>query len=238
MRQVPHYLLIGNGRVARHFQHYFSLLQISFSHWQRQHTLEELQEKIKLSSHILILISDHAIKNFIATHLKNSGCTLIHFSGSLVTDLAHGAHPLMTFAEDLYLETQYKTIPFVIDQDAPDFHEILPGLTNQHVRLEKSLKAKYHALCVLSGNFSCMLWQKLFSTLEKEFKLPAAIAHPYFLQQTKNLYTNPETALTGPLVRADFQTINKNLQALESDPFREVYQSFVACYQKLEKEMS
>jgi 2-dehydropantoate 2-reductase len=236
MRQVPHYFIIGNGRVARHFQHYFSLLQLSYSNWHRQEPLARLAEKIPYASHILLLISDSGIENFISTHLKNTNSLLMHFSGSLTSTLAYGTHPLMTFGENLYSLEQYQTIPFVIDHDAPDFAEMFPHLPNQHVRLRRELKAKYHALCVLSGNFSCMLWQKLFNSLEKEFNLSPEIAHPYFLQQTKNIFTNPNTALTGPLVRNDVETIQKNLAALASDPFQEVYESFVKCYQQLPKE--
>jgi predicted short-subunit dehydrogenase-like oxidoreductase (DUF2520 family) len=236
MRQVPHYLVIGNGRVARHFQHYFSLLNISFSNWHRQQSLSKLNEDIKSASHILLLISDKGIDDFIETNLKNTQSLLIHFSGSFTTPLAIGTHPLMTFSENLYSLQQYQTIPFVIDQDAPEFTELFPDLPNQHVRLRKELKAKYHALCVLSGNFSCMLWQKLFSSLATEFNFPPEIAQPYLLQQTQNILTNPKTALTGPLVRNDFQTIQKNLAALDGDPFQEVYKSFVKCYELLPKE--
>ena len=148
-----------------------------------------------------------------------------------MTPYAHGAHPLMSFSKNLYGFDQYQSIPYILDHDAPAFESLFPGLPNQHVRLHKSSKAKYHALCVLSGNFSCLLWQKLFSCFEKEFNIPSAIAYPYLLQQTQNLLTDPKSALTGPLVRGDNYTIEKNIAALEQDPFQEVYRSFVACYQ-------
>ncbi|EKD71772.1 MAG: hypothetical protein ACD_46C00103G0013, partial [uncultured bacterium] len=127
----------------------------------------------------------------------------------------------------------YQSIPFILDHDAPSFSELLPGLPNSHVRLHKSLKAKYHALCVMSGNFSCLLWQKLFSDFEKELKLPREVAYPYLQQQMHNLIDNPTQALTGPLIRGDTKTIEKNLSALEGDPFKQVYESFIACYQQM-----
>jgi predicted short-subunit dehydrogenase-like oxidoreductase (DUF2520 family) len=236
MRQVPHYLIIGNGRVARHFQFYFTKLKISYSSWHRQEPHSTLQQFIKDSSHILLLISDGAIEEFIAKELKDNSQILIHFSGSLITSSAYGTHPLMTFSDTLYPEDQYKTIPFIIDQDAPAFHELFPALPNAHFRLAKELKGKYHALCVLSGNFSCMLWQKLISSFENEFKFNPEIAQPYLLQQTQNILNNHKTALTGPLVRNDFSTIKNNIAALDSDPFQDVYKSFIECYQKLTKE--
>lgn len=233
MRQVPRYLLIGNGRVAQHIQHYFTQLSLSFVTWQRSQPLIELQQHINDVTHILVLISDQQIEEFITLHLQNTNALRVHFSGSLISEKAYGAHPLMTFNQALYPFEQYQKIPFVIDQDAPAFDVLLPGLQNPHVRLAKSLKTKYHALCVLSGNFSCMLWQKLFSSLEQEFNFPGDIAQLYLQQQTQNLITHPKTALTGPLVRGDQLTIEKNLTALEGDPFKQVYESFVKCYKNI-----
>lgn len=232
MRGIPHYLIIGNGRVARHFQHYFSQLKLSFDTWHRHEPFEQLQKKLGQATHVLVLITDKSINSFIQENLKTHAMR-IHFSGSLVSELAYGAHPLMCFNEQFYSLEQYKQIPFIIDEDAPAFEELLPGLTNTHVRLKKSLKAKYHALCVMSGNFSCLLWQKLFSTFEKEFNLPHTIAHPYLQQQTQNILHNYQTALTGPLVRNDQETLAKNLAALENDPFQQIYQSFISCFDKL-----
>lgn len=236
MRQVPHYLIIGNGRVASHMRHYFTLLHLSYSSWHRQQHHSQLIQALKLATHVLLLISDHAVDSFIAEHLQPHHSRLIHFSGSLVTDNAYGVHPLMTFSDGLYELEQYQAIPFIIDHDALPFEDLLPGIANQHMRLQKSLKPKYHALCVMSGNFSCILWQKFFNTLESEFNIPKSFAYLYLHQQTQNLLTRPQTALTGPLVRGDKITIEKNIAALENDPFQEVYQSFIDCYQNMNRE--
>lgn len=233
MRQVPHYLIIGRGRVAKHFQHYFSQLQLSHSSWHRQESLAQLHSELESTTHVLLLINDQAIAPFIAEHLQEVKAMLIHFSGSLVLDGAFGAHPLMTFNDSLYDLSQYKNIPFIIDHNAPAFADVLPGLANPHSRLHTSLKPKYHALCVLSGNVSCLLWQKLFSTLQNEFHIPAEIAHPYLQQQMQNLLLHPDTALTGPLVRRDMATITKNISALEGDAFQTIYKSVVECYQQI-----
>lgn len=230
MRQVPHYLIIGNGRAASHFQYYFSLLQLSFSHWHRKQPFSLLPEKLKQATHVLLLIKDDAIEAFMQHHLQHASSIFIHFSGSLITSKAYGAHPLMTFNKHLYDVQTYQSIPFIIDHDAPPFAELLPGLPNASVRLDKALKPKYHALCVLSGNFSCILWQKLFSAFEHEFNLPASFAHLYLQQQTRNLLNDAENALTGPLVRGDHETMKKNIAALHNDAFQQVYKSFIESY--------
>ncbi len=237
MRQVPSYLIIGDGRVARHFQHYFTLLQLCHCSWDRSQPIEELQQFLPQATHILVLISDQAIDAFCQSYLKKTKALCIHFSGSHVSSCAYGAHPLTTFHNAMYTLEEYLAIPFMIDHDAPDFNQLLPGLSNKYIKLEKSEKAKYHAFCVLSGNFSCLLWQKLFTYFEKELHIPPSFAHPYLQQQTKNLLSDAKNALTGPLIRGDEVTLKKNITALENDPFQEIYQSFVECYKKMNEEV-
>ena len=67
----------------------------------------------------------------------------------------------------------------------------------------------------------------------EEFSISHKVAYPYLIQQTKNLFAYPPSALTGPLARGDEKTIEENLKALEDDPFRDIYKSFIACYQHL-----
>lgn len=236
MRQVPHYLLIGNGRVARHFQCYFSALQLSYSTWHRGESLTLLQSELETATHCIFLISDKAINDFITQHALTFKGVRIHCSGSLVTDLAYGVHPLYAFNAEHYTLEQYRAIPFILDDDAPSFENVLPNLPNAHARIAKSDKAKYHALSVMAGNFSCLLWQKLFSTFQHELKLSPDIAHAYLRQNTENLVKQYETALTGPLTRNDQETLQKNMLALNADPFQSVYQSFVTCYQAMQSE--
>jgi predicted short-subunit dehydrogenase-like oxidoreductase (DUF2520 family) len=234
MRQVPDYLIIGNGRLARHLLHYFSLIGIErVGQWHRGQRADgpagDLAARAQKATHILLAVSDGAI-DALADELKNTAALKIHFSGSLVTDKAYGAHPLMTFGRQMYELEKYKQIPFVLDDDAPGFAALLPGLDNPHHRLPKKDKARYHALCVMAGNFSCLLWQKLFDGLADDFGLPPETAQMYLQQQTENLLADYTTALTGPLARGDRETIARNLQALEGDVFEGVYQSFVKAY--------
>ncbi len=238
MRQVPSYLIIGSGRVARHVTHYLNLLSIQHNQWDRSFSVAALAQAAAQATHILVLISDDAIEPFIENHLQGVSAILIHFSGSLVTSAAFGAHPLMTFGHTLYDKACYEAMPFIIDEHAPSFESLLPGLSNAHVRLSTAQKAKYHALCVLSGNFSCMLWQKLMADFEKELQLPAAIAYPYLQRQMQNVMTDYKNALTGPLPRNDQQTINNNLQSLAGDPFQNIYQAFVDCFNEVTHENS
>jgi hypothetical protein len=227
------YLVIGSGQMASHFCHYLKLLNISHQQWARNNnSADQLQEFISDASHILLLIKDSEIIKFYNQNANLNSKPCIHFSGSVVADNIFGAHPLMTFGKNLYLLKDYQKIPFILEDTCPDFHKILPGLPNKSFRIPKQLKGFYHALCVLSSNFSCILWQKFFSELQNTLHLPIEIAKPYLEQTTKNLLLQPEQALTGPLMRNDLETIEANLNALKNDPFCDVYKAMLKIFKR------
>jgi hypothetical protein len=227
MRQVPHYLIIGNGRVAKHFCHYFDLLHLAYYHWHRA-TPQALVPIAASASHILLLISDSQIELFIEQHPYLKEKKLLHFSGCHISAHAYGAHPLQTFSHELYTLEQYQKIAFIIEEEGPPFHELLPLLPNPHFALAAKLKPYYHALCVMANNFTTLLWQKLFREFTEKLALPAECAYPLLQQTISNLIAHPTRALTGPLARGDKHTLQKNLQALDGDPFQTIYAAFIA----------
>lgn len=231
MRQVP-YLIIGDGRLARHFSYYFQALGLPFQQWSRRQdpTTQQLKKLAESSERALLLISDNVIEAFIQQHNYLQKLLCIHCSGYLTIDAVVGAHPLMTFTPNLYRLNEYQQIPFVIEQSSHTFSDLFPGLPNPAYFIAKSQKALYHSLCVLSGNFTCILWQKLFREFKQQFGFPATIALPYLARICENVATDPEAALTGPLARGDQKTLAANLKALKGDPFQAVYQAFVDCF--------
>ena len=231
MRQVPHYGIIGNGRVARHFCHYLQLLQLPYRQWQRQQSITELHKLIAWSDRLLLLISDDAIEPFIEQYPQLHEKRLLHFAASLYSPMAIGVHPLMTFTDELYPLELYQQIVFIRQQEEFDLSDLLPGLTNDCFVIPAQDAELYHSLCVLSGNFSCMLWQKLFSELNSRWGIPKQAALPYLQQVFANIATQAQP-LTGPLVRNDQRTLQRNYAALTADPFQAVYQAFINAYQQ------
>lgn len=233
MRRVPLYTIIGNGKMAKHLCHYFDLLNIPYHHWYRAQPKHLLAEAISSSTHILILISDANIDNFIEEMelhtLKDK--TLLHFSGSLLSKYAHTTHPLQTFSNEYYTLNAYQKIPFAIEAEGPMFEMLLPGLPNPHFKIKRSLKAYYHSLCVMANNFTTLLWQKIFSEFEEKFNTPASMAMPMLEQTCFNLASDYHNALTGPLARNDQKTLNNDLTALKNDPYALVFQAFMHAYQ-------
>ena len=76
----------------------------------------------------------------------------------------------------------------------------------------------YHALCVMAGNFSTILWVKLFDELQHRFGIPASAAHPYLARVAANVMADADRALTGPLSRGDAKTIATNLEGPRRGP--------------------
>jgi predicted short-subunit dehydrogenase-like oxidoreductase (DUF2520 family) len=226
------YTIIGNGRLAQHFCHYFDLLNISYLQWHRK-SVETLASCIKPSTHVLLLISDKNIDEFILTH-KNllTERILVHCSGSLISEYAYTAHPPMTFSYELYTLSEYLEIPFVIEKEGPAFERLLPGLPNAHFAIPRADKMYYHALCVMANNFSTLLWQKFFNELQNKFNIPKEAGLPYLKHTFNNIKKNHQTALTGPLSRNDEKTLQNDLQALSGDAFHSVFQSFIDAYKR------
>ena len=229
MIEHPVYLLIGSGRVSRHFACYLKLLGIRFLTWSREaDETGTLADRAAPASHVLCLISDPAINGFLSEHSSVfQGKTLVHASGALVSPLAESAHPLMSFGPRLYDLDTYCSIPFILEKGRKSFSEVLPGLTNAHYEIPSEDKVLYHALCALSGNFTVMLWQRAMAQLEDRLSLPRQVMLPYLKQVAMNLEREPHSALTGPVARGDQGTIAQHLIALEGDPYAAVYRAFV-----------
>ncbi len=218
------YLIVGNGRLAKHLIHYFSLLGIKYSHFHRG-TNEALSELAKKSSHVLLAITDGVIAEFYNSHPEIHGKTIVHFSGANSFPFAYGAHPLMTFTQNLYGLEEYQKIFFVVEKSVKKFQEILPGLTNKYFEIPKEKKPYYHALCVLGGNFSVVLWKKMLNEFETRLGISREAMWPYLEKVLTEFMRDPQNSLTGPISRGDWKTIEKNLESLKGDSFRSVYEA-------------
>lgn len=217
-------LIIGNGRLAKHFSHYFHLLEQPHHSWHRSQPVKALNQLLETPLLIFCLIRDDALASFIQTHLTDSKHTVIHCSGCQSIPNTIGAHPLMTFSSDLFTIEQYQRVAFMVDCPVEQWHSLTPFLPNPHHYLAPELRAYYHTLCVMAGNFSQYLWQKLFTEFER-LGIPEAIALPYLEAITHNIATHQP--LTGPLTRHDQNTLNKHLAALSNDPFKTIYTAFI-----------
>ena len=241
MRQVPAknkqytYLIVGKGKLSNHFQHYFSLKNILYKVWTRN-SEESFQTIAQFAKCILVLIKDDEIQNFINNNHKilSYDKTWIHCSGMLSTNLAESAHPLMTFTDELYSLEKYESITFITEKGRKSLKELFPELKNPNYEIESNEKTLYHAFCVLSGNFTTMIWQFFFDYLKSK-SIPESAAYLYLTTITENLKNNT-APLTGPIQRNDKYTIQKHLESLNDHPVKDIYISFLEAYDKMIKE--
>ncbi len=227
------YGLVGNGLLATHLTHYFSMEKIPYISWIRKEDSISPAEKMKDCQVILLPISDDSIESFVTNNPKLKDKILVHFSGALSINGVLGFHPLMTFSKNLYSLEKYRSIPFIGVTECEEFSQIFPGLKNEFYIIDRDKKALYHALCVLGGNFSTMLWQKVINQFESELNLPKEVLNPYIDQVCYNIKENPDSALTGPVKRQDINTIKKNIKALNGNLWKKIYKLFNRVY-KLE----
>lgn len=236
MRQVPEtdatYLVIGDGRLAKHFIRYFTLLSIPFQRYTRN-SPEPFSTHQFACNRILVLINDKEIVRFIQKHKVDSSedALWIHCSGLISTELAESAHPLASFSDHLFDLEFYKSIPFVLEKGRKCFSEILPGLPNPNLEIDKADKALYHTMCVVAGNFGTILWLEFEKFLSEKLQTQKSAMFPYLDSVRQNL-EHAKDPLTGPLKRNDHETMERHLKSLEGSPLKEIYTSFVNLYAK------
>mgnify|MGYP000214897637 CR=1 FL=1 len=231
MRQVPllNYLVIGDGRVARHMQHYLGLLGLSCSQWSRRtSTRESLEACLLQATHVLVLIRDDAIVEWVNTHHDlNPKAVWIHASAVVQSSLALFAHPLQSFSETFYDLATYQRIPFFIDERACAWDAFLPGLSNTHYVLPESKRTLYHAYLVLANNVTTCLWQHVFRQMKQHFNVESESLHLFLSTTLNNLKNNWETALTGPIDRRDYETCALDVAALSDDAYQPVLEGVI-----------
>jgi len=219
---TPNYGLIGRGRAATHMAHYLGLENRSVLQWHR--ALETEPAAALLDADVILLaISDDAIEPFLNEHPEFRTRPVVHFSGSLVIDKVPGLHPLMTFGPEFYDHEFYRAIPFVTERGGAGFDEIFPGLQNPSWPIDGKDKALYHALCVLAGNSTAILWTKAMEDFESRIGLPREILRPFLRRTAANSLSQGREAQTGSLARNDRGTIARDLDGLAGDPYRDVY---------------
>lgn len=224
--------IVGNGLLATHFMHYLDLEDVEYLNWSRSKDKNSAGNKLSNCNPIVILISDDSIESFILNDPELENKEIIHFSGSLTLDLAYGFHPLMTFSKELYSLNEYREIPFIGELGKKKFKHFFPKLKNPNYSINPEYKPLYHALCVISGNFTNIVWHKTFKDFEEKLNLPREILTPYLYKTAENIKNNPFTSLTGPIKRGDIGTIKKNKKALKSKLWRRIYSLFNRVYKK------
>jgi len=230
-------LIIGSGRLAKHLDHWLNLKNthhfgnnLKYTSWNRSQSLENLTLKATSATNIWLAISDRAIADFYEnnrTLFKDK--SLIHFSGSYHHPQIYSVHPLMTFSNDLYELDFYEKI-YLTTFGQNKLSDLAPFLKNPTFQIAEEHQKIYHALCVVSGNLPQMLWQKT-KQISDSLNIPDQAFTLFWQQCLQNFLKHPSTAVTGPIVRGDTNTIKDNIESLEKNLFlKNMYQSAAQFY--------
>jgi hypothetical protein len=233
-------LLLGKGKLARHLHHYFHLSHFPHKHFEdaRDLTNPELMRKIREVNAIWILTSDQSIESVyrsLQEEMQKADCnpdhyTFIHSSAASEIKGMHTIHPLMTFGPELYTLEQYQKIPFaMISSDSDELSESFT-VPNPRFQVFSAQRALYHAYAVMMSNLPILLWSLSSKEAKNRLGLPPEIFDPILKQTLDNFLQHRSSALTGPIVRNDTTTVQKNLKALGSSPLVEIYQSFLTAF--------
>ena len=225
------FLLVGRGRLAQHLSQYFQLEGITFKQWGRAELGEYVSRVQTLNEphRILLAVSDQAIEK--VGHLKwPTDSVIVHFSGSLSVPNFVGVHPLMAFGPAPLSLQEYRSIPFIGEGGNLQFEQVFPELSNPSFQIPPSNRNLYHALCVVAGNLSIRLWQRVADEFKSHLGLPPEILEPYRQQTFQNMNIDLAKALTGPMVRGDWNTVEKNIDSLADSTLQDIYLAFLRDY--------
>ena len=220
-------LLIGSGRLAFHLRHWLKLNNptLDLQIWSRQDSLDTLQLRLNKAQKVLLAIKDDSLVSFYETHLEKNQIPTVHFSGALYDSRLIGAHPLMSFTPELLPESVYHKIHFALDTQN-QLEDILPCFKNPYTFIKPEQKPLYHALSVLTGNFPQLIWNETFAEFHK-LNIPNSALELYLQQIASNFINSKTEALTGPIVRKDLNTIQKNMSAIQNQSkLHSIYQIF------------
>jgi predicted short-subunit dehydrogenase-like oxidoreductase (DUF2520 family) len=166
--------------------------------------------------------------------------TFIHMSGALTSDEllllgelganCYSLHPLQSFAESGKALSELATSVFSIEGDTQNDNVkiLLRAMGNEIIKLSKENKVKYHIAACLSSNYLITLLNssiEIFDEIGIERETAIKALMPLIKGAVSNFERfNLEDALTGPIKRGDYKTIEHHINDLENSKFIELYE--------------
>jgi predicted short-subunit dehydrogenase-like oxidoreductase (DUF2520 family) len=192
---------------------------------------------VKHSDIIFITTTDDQIENIVVQLSQGSWLKpeqlVIHTSGALSSTSLEplkifgcgifSMHPLQSFAKVEKAVSDLNNSFFCIEGDElrlKQLEEILNICGNKYFKLKADEKTLYHAsACMISNYFVTLVHNSL--QLMESIKIPSSLAFNAMLPLIQGTLQNivelgTEHALTGPIVRGDSKTLEKQLEAVEA----------------------
>ena len=132
---------------------------------------------------------------------------------------------MVSFSTELFSRDFYNNLRWVTSHNI-NISEFLPVSQKKCLFLARTERELYHALCVLAGNIPHLIWNKVEQSF-LDLGIEQEDIYKYVKVSSENYLQH--RAVTGPIVRKDDLTINKNLQVLPAD-YKEIYKSVLGMY--------
>jgi len=201
----------------------------------------KLNEIVDSADLYIISVTDDAIEE-IAKQLRLKNKIVIHTSGSVdkgvlkkTSDNYGALWLLQTFSKKSVVKTN---TPFVIDASTKKVSDYLSKLVKEMngrpIHLNSDKKAKLHLAAVFANNFTNHLYAVAFDLLKKE-KIPFDLLMPLIDETIEKIkQVEPKKIQTGPAIRGDKKTINKQEAMLLNTPqYLELYKLLTKSIQNL-----
>ena len=212
-----------------------------------KHKLKCLQATSEIGRHhlaqsdiIMMAVPDNCITNYSMEILRDlefqTPTVLCHLSGCLPSNILPeqtniyraSMHPLCALPSAETAEKRLKEAFYTLEGDVEShtlITRILCQLSNRFAFIPTTSKYLYHACAVMVSNLILGLFHGIAGEL-KRGEMEDLL--PHMLKLAQNNLENAENlgigeALTGPLMRGDTDTLNRNMNAFDSEKMREAY---------------
>lgn len=225
---------------------YYSLVKED-ARWAAQFTASDCfqtaEEVIAASDTIIISTPDGAVKKVWESLNKENvkGRIFCHLSGSLSSDVFSGIeklggysisiHPLFAFSDKESVYQQLNHVSFTLEGHpyaVVQWKDILSALGNASLVMDKAVKPKYHAAASILSNHVIAVLETGYELLaDCGFSKEQARSFSEILVRDNVEHVIRDggvKALTGPIERADEETVEKHLSVLNPEQ-REIYQA-------------
>tara|TARA_E500000081_G_scaffold57175_1_gene59904 strand:- start:164 stop:934 length:771 start_codon:yes stop_codon:yes gene_type:complete len=239
--EIKKILLVGSGNVATHLainlkSKNYNIQQIFSRSTENAKDLAkkvdsdytDKPKNIVASDLTIIAVNDDSIKDIIdflpdVPTVHTSGYTNINILKNSFTN--YGViYPLQSFKKNI--ELNFTDIPFLIEANSKEFENKLIKLcscfTNNAIRVNSSERKKIHLAAVFACNFSNHM-QVIAKEIMDDAKINFELLIPLIKKTFSSLEVDPKLKQTGPAVRKDFNILEKHINLIQKNEYREIY---------------
>jgi len=234
-------VILGFGNTARHLYAAFSgspeveIVQI----YNRSERTIPFEIQVEFTSHLseienadvyIIAIPDDGIKDF-SEKLPFHNRLVVHTSGSVEMQILSEKnrkgvfYPLQSFSKDRNIN--FTSVPICIEasnaSDLKTLHKLARCISEKVMETSSEHRRKLHLAAVFINNFTNHLYH-ISEEIVTENNLDFDLLKPLIMETANKVnFFSPSEAQTGPAKRNDKKTIEKHLDLLNNDQYKEIY---------------